>query len=82
MFLAMYSYNQSTKIQDTPFPLPYIQLLYWLDVSVTILSPIIIAGFISSIPFAMVLSFLTTCSYHSLFLASYFMETPFGLYKV
>lgn len=78
MYLGMLSYNQACKIEDTPFPFPYMQLMCIFDIAVLLLAPVVIAVWVPHIPFATCLTFLVSLSFHSLFEAAHAMDAPFG----
>eukprot|EP01071_Lankesteria_metandrocarpae_P010662 Lankesteria_metandrocarpae@DN5363_c0_g1_i1.p1 len=72
------AFNQACKIEDTPFPFPYIQLLHVMNLCVLVMTPIVMACWISNIPLACIFTWLAVGAFHSLFAAAGLMESPFG----
>eukprot|EP00917_Polyrhabdina_sp_WS-2016_P032143 GHVP01068557.1.p1 GENE.GHVP01068557.1~~GHVP01068557.1.p1 ORF type:complete len:341 (+),score=25.39 GHVP01068557.1:81-1103(+) len=79
MTLGLLAYDQACKVQDTPFPFPYLQMLYIIDLGVIVLVPIVVSCWVQSLFMSLLLVAMIVFSFHSIFQAAYLMETPFGL---
>ncbi|KAF8822298.1 hypothetical protein IE077_004031 [Cardiosporidium cionae] len=76
--LGMLSFNQACKIEDTPFPFPYVQLLYIMDWTMSFVVPLVVISWIKDTVFAVVLSILAICTFQAMFATACIMENPFG----
>eukprot|EP00922_Rhytidocystis_sp_ex-Travisia-forbesii_P009312 GHVS01013574.1.p1 GENE.GHVS01013574.1~~GHVS01013574.1.p1 ORF type:complete len:741 (-),score=130.07 GHVS01013574.1:3509-5731(-) len=76
--LGMLAYNQACKIEDTPFPFPYVQLLHLMDWLLLIVTPFVVASWMNGIVFAVILCMMVVGAFHAMFAAACKMETPFG----
>ncbi|PHJ24332.1 bestrophin [Cystoisospora suis] len=75
---GMLAFNSACKIEDTPFPFPYVQLVQLMDWVMTIACPVVIASWMIQMPFAIVISVVSVGSFHATFAAACAMESPFG----
>jgi len=75
---GMGAFDQACKIEDTPFPFPYAQVIFAMDVFVIFVSPVVVACWMISIPLACVLAFMLVFTYHSIYVTAHIMENPFG----
>eukprot|EP01071_Lankesteria_metandrocarpae_P002011 Lankesteria_metandrocarpae@DN2025_c0_g1_i1.p1 len=66
------------KIEDTSFPFAYVQILFWLQIMVFLVTPVIVACWMRRIPLAVVLTCMLVFTFNSIFLAAHRMESPFG----
>jgi len=72
------AYMGASKIQDTPFPFPYAQMLRLMLVLFSVSTPIVIAAFTDSIIMACSLGFISTAGVVCLEEVSKELENPFG----
>ncbi|EPR58140.1 hypothetical protein TGME49_319620 [Toxoplasma gondii ME49] len=75
---GMLAFNSACKIEDTPFPFPYVQLVQLMDWFMTVACPVVIASWMISMPCAIVLSVIAVGAFHATFAAACAMESPFG----
>nr|CEL65198.1 TPA: hypothetical protein BN1204_010540 [Neospora caninum Liverpool] len=75
---GMLAFNSACKIEDTPFPFPYVQLVQLMDWFMTIACPVVIASWMINKPCAIVLSVIAVGAFHATFAAACAMESPFG----
>eukprot|EP00923_Selenidium_pygospionis_P051358 GHVN01089169.1.p2 GENE.GHVN01089169.1~~GHVN01089169.1.p2 ORF type:complete len:499 (-),score=68.98 GHVN01089169.1:1187-2683(-) len=76
--LGMLAYNQVCKIEDTPFPFPYVQLIYVIDFCLLFVTPVVTICWIQDVVLAVVLTCLAVGGFHAMFVAAGMMEAPFG----
>ncbi|PFH36231.1 hypothetical protein BESB_044230 [Besnoitia besnoiti] len=75
---GMLAFNSACKIEDTPFPFPYVQLVQLMDWFMTLACPVVIASWMIHMPFAIILSAVAVGAFHATFAAACAMESPFG----
>eukprot|EP01068_Selenidium_serpulae_P016165 Selendium_serpulae@DN6273_c0_g1_i4.p1 len=74
----MLAFNQACKIEDTPFPFPYVQLLSFIDVCVLFVTPVVTVCWVRDVVLAVFLTILAVSGFHAIFVAAGMMDTPFG----
>lgn len=75
---GMQEFNQACKLDDTPFPFPYAQLMWLLDVSLILVIPIVMMCWTEALWWSLALSVLVVGCMHAIFIAACHMERPFG----
>eukprot|EP00916_Digyalum_oweni_P019314 GHVL01032151.1.p1 GENE.GHVL01032151.1~~GHVL01032151.1.p1 ORF type:complete len:428 (-),score=71.28 GHVL01032151.1:50-1333(-) len=75
---AMLNFNQACKIEDTPFPFPYVQLLQFGHWVLTIITPFVVSAFVIDKYLASALVLVTVAGFWSMHEAAACMESPFG----
>eukprot|EP01066_Platyproteum_vivax_P007354 Platyproteum_vivax@DN2850_c0_g1_i1.p1 len=75
---GMLYFNQACKIDDTPFPFPYIQLLQLCNWCLTFFAPIVLSCFVKNLGLAISLTVLGVGGYWAMHEAAADMESPFG----
>eukprot|EP00923_Selenidium_pygospionis_P016673 GHVN01029263.1.p1 GENE.GHVN01029263.1~~GHVN01029263.1.p1 ORF type:complete len:321 (+),score=23.28 GHVN01029263.1:352-1314(+) len=75
---GMLEYNQACKLDDTPFPFPYQQLMWFIDWSLILTTPLVMACYISATVWGVTLTWLVNGCMHAIFIAACHMERPFG----
>eukprot|EP00918_Siedleckia_nematoides_P105524 GHVU01230421.1.p1 GENE.GHVU01230421.1~~GHVU01230421.1.p1 ORF type:complete len:383 (-),score=42.05 GHVU01230421.1:799-1947(-) len=75
---GMLAYNQAAKVEATPFPFPYAQLIWAIDVVVILLTPFVMACWNKHVAMAVAHTAAIVAAYHALFITSRLMASPFG----
>eukprot|EP00820_Chromera_velia_P009006 Cvel_4408.t1-p1 / transcript=Cvel_4408.t1 / gene=Cvel_4408 / organism=Chromera_velia_CCMP2878 / gene_product=UPF0187 protein mll4386, putative / transcript_product=UPF0187 protein mll4386, putative / location=Cvel_scaffold191:111787-116718(+) / protein_length=513 / sequence_SO=supercontig / SO=protein_coding / is_pseudo=false len=72
------AFNQACKIEDTPFPFPYVQMIQVFMIALTFFLPVLIVSFERDTWLAVPISAVAVGCFHCLSYAAHAMESPFG----
>eukprot|EP01056_Protomagalhaensia_sp_Gyna25_P004750 Protomagalhaensia_sp_Gyna_25__4749@NODE_469_length_3351_cov_22_814010_g363_i0_p2_GENE_NODE_469_length_3351_cov_22_814010_g363_i0NODE_469_length_3351_cov_22_814010_g363_i0_p2_ORF_typecomplete_len328_score34_06Bestrophin/PF01062_21/4_5e10Yip1/PF04893_17/0_076_NODE_469_length_3351_cov_22_814010_g363_i019972980 len=75
---AMVNYTNTVKYATNSVPVSFLQCLAATDVIILCMTPLAIASFVSHISTALIINFVCTFVYHSIYAADMAMQAPFG----
>eukprot|EP01071_Lankesteria_metandrocarpae_P002281 Lankesteria_metandrocarpae@DN2208_c0_g1_i1.p1 len=75
------AFDAACKIEDTPFPFAYVQVLFWLNICIFLVAPVVVACWMTSIALSVTITVMKVFTFTSIFLAAHQMENPFGYHS-